>query len=141
MLLHAADRWSQLEGLLARYALKLVPVADGDAIPGSYWGGSEAGLRGEQVFARRDTPVHSVLHETSHVICMTPQRRALLDTDAGGGYDEENSVCVLQILLASDLYCEREVPPVRIWIDGVTHSALAARGLFLSAMPTNHVRG
>ncbi|MFK8017330.1 MAG: hypothetical protein AB8G17_18040, partial [Gammaproteobacteria bacterium] len=65
---------------------------------------SEAGLRGDRVYARGDTPVHSVLHETGHVVCMTPARRAVLDTDAGGGYDEENSVCVLQILLARGLY-------------------------------------
>jgi hypothetical protein len=34
---------------------------------------------------------------------MSPQRRAALDTDAGGGYDEENGVCYLQVLLADEL--------------------------------------
>ena len=31
---------------------------------------------------------------------MDQQRREKLNTDAGGGYDEENSVCYLQILLS-----------------------------------------
>ncbi|MFK7888397.1 MAG: hypothetical protein AB8G16_16165, partial [Gammaproteobacteria bacterium] len=85
MLMRAADCWSSLEPLLQRYALTLTRVADGAPIPGSYWGDSEAGLRGDRVYARGDTPVHSVLHETGHVVCMTPARRAVLDTDAGGG--------------------------------------------------------
>jgi hypothetical protein len=34
---------------------------------------------------------------------MDSQRRSRLDTDAGGGYDEENGVCYLQILLADHL--------------------------------------
>jgi hypothetical protein len=34
---------------------------------------------------------------------MDETRRCELDTDAGGGYDEENSVCYLQILLAEQL--------------------------------------
>jgi hypothetical protein len=34
---------------------------------------------------------------------MDSTRRADLDTNAGGGYDEENAVCYLQILLADYL--------------------------------------
>jgi hypothetical protein len=34
---------------------------------------------------------------------MDHHRRSRLHTDAGGGYDEENSVCYLQILLADYL--------------------------------------
>ena len=49
--------------LLARYGLTLELVADDDAIPGSYWGESEAGVIGHRVYARRDTPVHSLLNE------------------------------------------------------------------------------
>jgi hypothetical protein len=41
------------------------------------------------------------LHEAAHFVCMTPERRAGLDTDAGGDHQEENAVCYLQILLAS----------------------------------------
>jgi hypothetical protein len=37
---------------------------------------------------------------------MAPGRRAVLHTDAGGDYDEENAVCYLQILLA------RQIPAV-----------------------------
>ena len=68
-----------------------------EVIPGSYWGEREAGLIGAKIFARLDTPLHSVLHESAHFICMTPERRAGLDTDAGGDDAEENAVCYLQI--------------------------------------------
>jgi hypothetical protein len=34
---------------------------------------------------------------------MDAGRRAGLDTDAGGDYDEENAVCYLQIVLAGEL--------------------------------------
>jgi hypothetical protein len=47
--------------------------------------------------------VHSVLHEAAHFICMTPQRRARLDRDAGGDDLEESAVCYLQVLLAQQL--------------------------------------
>jgi hypothetical protein len=92
-----------LAQLLARYGLRLELIAAGTAIPGSYWGDSEAGLRGACLYARSDTPVHSVLHEASHFICMPPVRRAQLDRDAGGDDDEESAVCYLQILLAGEL--------------------------------------
>ncbi len=93
---------SQLElgVLLDRYGLELRLVADNEPLPGSYWGDSEAGLSGRTLFARRDTPVHSILHEACHYVCVTPERRVGIDTDAGGGYDEENAVCYLQIVLA-----------------------------------------
>lgn len=91
---------AQLTGLLARYGLTLARVADEAAIPGSYWGESEAGLVGQVVHARADTPVHSVLHEASHVLCMDAARRAVLHTDAGGDFAEEDAVCFLQITLA-----------------------------------------
>jgi hypothetical protein len=89
--------------LLKRYGLELRLVAPNEMIPGSYWGDSEAGLQGSRLFARLDTPVHSVLHEASHFVCMTPERRVGLDRDAGGDDPEENAVCYLQILLADEL--------------------------------------
>jgi hypothetical protein len=92
-----------LRRLLARCGLELEPVADGQPIPGSYWGEEEAGLRGARLHARGDTPVHSVLHEACHYLCVDPRRRATLDTDAGGDVEEENAVCYLQILLAEDI--------------------------------------
>lgn len=88
--------------LLARYRLEPVPVAHDDPIPGSYWGESEAGLVGNRIYFRPDTPLHSVLHEACHFICMDDARRALLERDAGGDFDEENAVCYLQIVLANE---------------------------------------
>ena len=102
LLLNALDRIS-LQLLLDRYGLGLHLVAPDEIIPGSYWGDREAGLMGSEIFARLDTPVHSVLHETAHFICMTPERRAGLDTDAGGDEAEESAVCYLQIILAQSL--------------------------------------
>ena len=89
--------------LLECFGLKLTLVPAAQQIPGSYWGESEAGLQEGRLFARLDTPVHSVLHESSHFICMSPERRATLDRDAGGDDLEEAAVCYLQILLAADL--------------------------------------
>ena len=102
LLLNATDRVA-LALLLGRYGIALTLVAPGQGIPGSYWGHSEAGLKGERLYARLDTPVHSVLHEASHYICMTPERRAGLDRDAGGTDLEESAVCYLQVLLADEV--------------------------------------
>ena len=99
LLVNAIDRLS-LEMLLDRYGLALQLVAPEEIIPGSYWGEREAGLIGAKIFARLDTPLHSVLHESAHFICMTPERRAGLDTDAGGDDAEESAVCYLQLILA-----------------------------------------
>ncbi len=92
-----------LRRLLARYGLQLELVADGAPIPGSWFGEPEAGLIGNRVIVRRDTPVHSALHESCHVVCMDGERRARLHTDAAGDYDEENGVNYLQLLLADQL--------------------------------------
>ncbi|MCW9057693.1 MAG: hypothetical protein OQL11_02295 [Gammaproteobacteria bacterium] len=92
-----------METVLRPYGLRLELVDADAAIPGSFWGESEAGLIGDRLYVRPDTPVHSALHEACHYICMDPERRAGLHTDAGGGYDEENGVCYLQILLADRL--------------------------------------
>lgn len=92
-----------LEALLARYRLQLRRVEAAQAIPGSYWGDAEAGLIGNQLWVRADTPVHSALHEACHFICMDAERRSQLHTDAAGDYAEENGVCYLQILLADYL--------------------------------------
>ena len=102
LLVNAIDRLA-LQVLLDRYGLDFQLVAACEIIPGSYWGEREAGLIGSRIFARLDTPVHSVLHEAAHFICMTPERRAGLDTDAGGDHAEENAVCYLQIILAQYL--------------------------------------
>jgi hypothetical protein len=102
LLLSGIDRVA-LALLLARYGLSLTLVAATEEIPGSYWGDSEAGLRGDALHARLDTPLHSVLHEAAHYVCMTPERRAGLDSDAGGDDLEESAVCYLQVLFADEL--------------------------------------
>ena len=99
---HSALRPS-LAALLGRYGIEVVDIAEDEAIPGSFFGEREAGLKGNQPFLRNDTPVHSALHEAGHYICMDPARRKALDTNAEGDYDEENGVCYLQILLSDYL--------------------------------------
>ena len=92
-----------VEELLSTYGLSLKTVAIDMDIPGSFWGDEEAGLIGDQLLVRADTPLHSILHESCHYICMDKTRRQSLDTNAGGTHDEENAVCYLQILLAEQL--------------------------------------
>lgn len=89
--------------LLARFGLRVTQIAAEQDIPGSFWGDSEAGLVGNELLVRADTPVHSALHEACHYICMDPARRSALHTNAGGDTNEENGVCYLQILLADHL--------------------------------------
>jgi hypothetical protein len=97
------DLLPQLKILLASYLIEVVRVEPDESIPGSFFGEREAGLVGNKLYLRHDTPVHSALHEAGHFICMDPERRASLDTDAEGDYDEENGVCFLQILLAGHI--------------------------------------
>jgi hypothetical protein len=92
-----------VEKLLGRYGLSVVWVMQGAAIPGSYWGDSEAGLVGNLLYLRTDTPLHSALHEAGHFICMDEPRRQMLHTDAGGDDPEEHAVCYLQVLLALEI--------------------------------------
>jgi len=89
-----------LQSLLERYQLKIQTIDDNADIPGSFWQPPEAGLVGNTLYIRNDTPVHSALHEACHYICMDQQRRDKLHTDAGGTAIEENGVCYLQILLS-----------------------------------------
>lgn len=100
--------------LLARFGLQLVGVATGETIPGSYWGDSEAGIIGNSVYARDDTPVHSLLHEAGHLIVLPPQRRAQVHTNATDSVPEEDAVCVLQGLLGDAL---PGVGRLRVWAD------------------------
>ena len=101
MVLMCGDiRAEGLAELLGRYGMVLEWVADGEKIPGSFWGDSEAGLIGNRLLVRKDTPLHSGMHEACHYICMDQGRRDGLHTDAGGGYDEENGVNYLQTLLS-----------------------------------------
>jgi hypothetical protein len=104
LLLATVDRGG-VARLLAGYGVAMQVLRAGEPIPGSYWGDSEAGLRGNTLFARADTPLHSILHEAAHFICMSPQRRIGLERDAGGDDAEESAVCYLQLLLADALEC------------------------------------
>lgn len=92
-----------LAAFLERYALTFIELPSSATIPGSYWGESEAGLVAGQLYARPDTPVHSVLHEAAHFVCMDATRRSQLEQDAGGDDAEENAVCYLQIVWAAEL--------------------------------------
>ena len=92
-----------LERLLDRYHLQLQWIGSGEPIPGSYWGEPEAGIIGNTVHARADTPVHSLLHEAAHLIVLPSERRAAVHTDATDSIEEEDAVLVLQALLADAL--------------------------------------
>ncbi len=92
-----------VERLLSAYGLTPKLIADDTVIPGSYWGDEEAGLIANELLVRSDTPLHSILHETCHYVCLDEVRRSGINTDAGGDYDEENAVCYLQILLSDHI--------------------------------------
>ena len=100
--------------LLARYRLDLVEVENGQPIPGSFWGDCEAGIIGLVVYARPDTPVHSLLHEAGHLIVLPEEKRAQVHTDATDSVAEEDAVCVLQAILGDAL---PGVGRERIWAD------------------------
>lgn len=99
----AATGSADAAALLARFGLELVMVADEAPIPGSYWGQPEAGVIGHRVYARGDTPVHSLLHEACHLIVLPPERRVAVHTDATDSIEEEDATCYLQIVLADEL--------------------------------------
>jgi hypothetical protein len=159
VLLAALDA-REIEALLGAYGARLARVPAGAAIPGSYWGDAEAGLIGDTVCVRADTPAHSFLHELCHYVCMDDARRAALATDAGGSDDEESGVCYLQVLLAQQLvgfgaarclndmdawgYSFRE-GSARTWFDGDGRHArawLLGAGLIDAAgVPTLRRRG
>lgn len=117
--------------LFSRYGLELVEVADNEPIPGSYWGECEAGLIGHAIHARRDTPVHSLLHEAAHLIVLPHEQRAQVHTDATDSVAEEDAVCVLQALLGDAV---AGVGREQVWSDmdawGYTFRLGSARAYF-----------
>jgi hypothetical protein len=129
---------ASIEALLGRYDLALHVQADGEPITGSFWGDSEAGIVGNNVYVRNDTPVHSLLHETCHIICMSAERRANLETDAGGDDLEEAAVCYLQVVLADEI---AGVGRQRTWTSGAIASGWAVPGPGSSVMPRTPVIG
>ncbi len=92
--------WEPLEALFHPTGLTIERVAEGTSIPGSHWGDEEAGLIQRTLYGRLDTPIHSILHESSHWLMMSEERRSNLHTDAKGSAVEEMAVCYLQVLLA-----------------------------------------
>jgi len=99
----------QTIALLLRYGLTVAEVTELETIPGSFWGDDEAGLVGSTLHIRGDTPLHSLLHESCHYICMDERRRSALHTNAGGTALEECAVCYLQIVLAESLGINRQL--------------------------------
>jgi hypothetical protein len=120
-----------VRALVQSYGATLRQLTAGETVTGSYWGESEAGLKGNDLYVRADTPLHSLLHELSHYVCMTPARRDGLDRDAGGDDAEECAVCYLQILLADELPMlgrERMLQDMDAW--GYTFRLGSARAWF-----------
>ncbi|MFO0028536.1 MAG: hypothetical protein ACK558_06785 [Pseudomonadota bacterium] len=131
MLLLGAIDPAPLIALLGARGLELRTVDDGEPITGSYWGEPEAGVVGGTVFARADTPVHSVLHEASHPLVLPPDRRARVHTDASDSVAEEDAACYLQIVLANHLPgvgCARIMADMDAW--GYTFRLGSARAWF-----------
>jgi hypothetical protein len=96
-------RVAAFAALVRAFGARLMLLENGVSIPGSYWGDPEAGLVGDCVYVRGDTPVHSLLHELCHYVCMDAARRAALVTDAFGDDEEECAVCFLQVVLAAEI--------------------------------------
>lgn len=103
-----------IQALLTRFQLQLKITAPDINIPGSFWGEDEAGLIKNTLYVNPNTPIHSLLHESCHFICMDESRRKSLDTNAGGDYDEENAVCYLQIILSQEI---KEMGTARMFKD------------------------
>jgi hypothetical protein len=117
--------------LLARFGLRLQLVADDAPIPGSFWGESEAGVIGNTVHARCDTPLHSLLHEACHLIVIPPQLRYRVHTDASDSQYEEDATCYLQLLLSAELAgfgLDRALADMDAW--GYTFRLGSARAWF-----------
>jgi hypothetical protein len=94
---------ASIQALLKKFELTLKVESPEQPITASFWGDSEAGIVANDVYVRTDTPIHSLLHEACHTICMDEERRSGLDRDAGGDDLEEAAVCYLQILLADEI--------------------------------------
>ncbi len=89
--------------ILSRYQLQLTQVSADSKIPHSFWGSPEAGRLKSTLYARVDSPIHSILHETCPYICMPPDQRSLTQVDAVGSALVESACCYLQIVLADHI--------------------------------------
>jgi len=93
----------EIRALIDRYGVRFEELDADVPIETSFWGEPEAGISRSGLQFRADTPVHSVLHELCHIVCMTAARRAKLERSAGGTVSEECAVCYLQVLLAEHI--------------------------------------
>lgn len=84
--------------LLSRYQLKVLRVPGDSTIPYSFWGDPEAGRWHSTLYVRADTPLHSLLHESAHYVCMSNQQRMVDSIDAKGSALEEAACCYLQLV-------------------------------------------
>jgi len=92
-------------------------------------GEREAGLIGAKIFARLDTPLHSVLHESAHFICMTPERRAGLDTDAAETTRKRPRCAICKWFWRTRCRGWAESAYAAIWMNGLHLQAWARRGV------------
>ena len=121
----------QARHLLGCFSLELIVLADDEPILGSFWGECEAGLIGSTVYVRRDTPIHSLLHEAGHLMVMPQERRASVHTNATDSIAEEDATCYLQLLLANSIDgfgFERACADMDLW--GYTFRLGSARAWF-----------
>ncbi len=99
--LYSKSFQSIIDDLSRRYCFRVKKVDLSQKIPGSFWGGDEAGFIKNTLFFRDSTPLHSIFHEVCHYVCMDGDRRKNLYSDAKSSIIEENGVCYLQILLSN----------------------------------------
>jgi hypothetical protein len=94
---------ASVKDLLNNYGIEVICLDTDNDIPYSFWGHPEAGRLGSKLYIRGDTPIHSVLHEACHFICMPAEQRFAEEVDAKGSAHEENATCYLQIILAEHI--------------------------------------
>lgn len=103
-----------LKRFAAGVGVAVAEVEPQEPIPSTFWGEPEAGVAGTEVWVREDTPLHSLLHEVSHVLCARAAGREAFVRDAGGDDIEECAVCYLQVILANVL---SPMTRSRMWAD------------------------
>ncbi len=94
---------NSVKELLSHYGIEIICSESGAEIPHSFWGTPEAGRKKNRLYISEDTPIHSILHETCHYVCMPAKQRTHELVDAKGSAMEENATCYLQILLAGHI--------------------------------------
>lgn len=117
--------------LLESFGLRLVVEPPEAPIPGSYWGEPEAGIIGQEVYVRLDTPVHSVLHEAAHLVVAAAEGRHDIHTDASDSTIEEDATCFLEVIWAGRLPgvgCDRILADMDAW--GYSFRSGSARAWF-----------